>query len=80
MKKQGETEANPRFKQLSAQLLAIQKAQTLRTAQQQQPPQPPAQARQPDGQPAQPGPSGLQGSPVVAQRPQENGQPNGFLI
>ena len=37
MKRQGETEANPRFKQLSVQLLAIQKAQTLRTAQQQQP-------------------------------------------
>lgn len=37
MKRQGETEANPRFKQLSAQLLAIQKAQSLRTAQQQQP-------------------------------------------
>ena len=97
MKRQGETEANPRFKQLSSQLLAIQKAQSLRSAQQQQQqqhqqhqqlpnqPQPqqqqPAQqpARQVDAQPTQAGPSGMQGSPVIPQRPQDNGQLNGIF-
>jgi ATP-dependent helicase STH1/SNF2 len=36
MKRQGETDANPRYAQLNAQLMAIQRAQHLRTQQQQQ--------------------------------------------
>jgi len=89
MKRQGETEANPRFKQLSAQLLAIQKAQSLRTAQQQQQhhhqqqqqqQQQQMQGRPADGQPPQQRPFELQASPVMTQRSQENQQPNGISI
>lgn len=58
MKRQGENETNPRFMQLSSQLLAIQRAQSIKSAQaqqhqlqQQQPPQ--AQAPQQQQQSSQ---------------------------
>ena len=74
MKNNGENESNPRFLQLSTQLLAIQRAQTIKSAQQQHN----AQTR--PSQPPQAGPQqGSQGSPMMQQRPQENGQVNGNL-
>lgn len=85
MKRQGETESNPRFQQLNNQLMAIQRAQTLKTQQQQQQLQqqqlqqqsPQQQTRPQDGQS---GP-GQQSSPVmnVPSRPLENGQMNGII-
>jgi ATP-dependent helicase STH1/SNF2 len=80
MKNQGENDSNPRFVQLSAQLLAIQRAQTIKSAQQQQ-----HQARPGNpGQPAAtgPGPVAQQASPMMnaSQRPQENGIINGIAL
>jgi ATP-dependent helicase STH1/SNF2 len=75
MKNKGENESNPRFLELSTQLLAIQRAQTIKSAQQQQhqQPRPAHQTPVPTA-----GPSGQQGSPMMNQRPQENGQINGI--
>jgi hypothetical protein len=87
MKRQGETDANPRFAQLNGQLMAIQRAQAIKSQQaqhmqphpQQQQHPPPVQQQQ--QQPPRPvdGP-GQQSSPLMnmQQRPQENGQVNGI--
>src|SRR5579859_2004495 len=94
MKKNGENESNPRFTQLSQQLLAIQRAQSLKQLQAQQhqqqmqqsqhSSQPPQQQPRPvDGTPLQPGPAGRQASPgmnLQPTRPQENGQVNGIYL
>ena len=92
MKRQGETETNPRFMQLSSQLLAIQRAQSMKSAQAQQhhpvqqhpqpqQAQPPQQhqqqqPRQVDVNQIQPGPAGQQGSPLMS-IPQQRPQENG---
>jgi hypothetical protein len=52
MKRQGENETNPRFMQLSSQLLAIQRAQSIKSAQAQQHHQL-QQHQQPQAQPPQ---------------------------
>lgn len=63
MKRQGDYETNPRFIQLSNQLMAIQRAQSMKSAQaqhlqhqqqQQQQAQPPQQQQQSSQQPQQP--------------------------
>lgn len=89
MKRQGETEANPRFQQLNTQLVAIQRVQAIKTQQaqqlqqqQQQHQQHQQQGQQPSGQQQQPQsrPMDTQSSPVltVPQRPPENVQVNGI--
>ena len=81
MKRQGETESNPRFQQLNTQLMAIQRAQAIKSQQAQQLQQ--MQQQQPAPQQQQPRPvdTPQQSSPVMntPQRPQENGQVNGIL-
>ena len=91
MKRQGDTETNPRFQQLNTQLMAIQRAQAIKTQQAQQlqqqqqqqhhQQQQQQQGQQPPGQQQQPQsrPMDVQSSPVmtVPQRPQENVQING---
>src|SRR5271170_6631600 len=83
MKRQGETEANPRFAQLNGQLMAIQRAQALKSQQAQQMQvhqQHPTPVQQQQQQPRPGDGVGQQSSPVmnVPQRPQENGQVNGM--
>ena len=85
MKRQGETEANPRFAQLNGQLMAIQRAQALKSQQAQQMQahqQHPTQGPQQQQQPRPGDAAGQQSSPVmnVPQRQQENGQVNGINV
>jgi hypothetical protein len=90
MKRQGETESNPRFQQLNTQLMAIQRAQAIKSQQAQHQQQQQQQLQQ--QQPQQPLPTpqqqqslrpveGQQSPPAmnIPQRPQENGQINGIL-
>ena len=85
MKRQGETEANPRFAQLNSQLMAIQRAQVLKSQQAQQMQahhQHPTPAQQ-QQQPTRPGDGAGQQSPPVMnipQRSQENAQVNGMTV
>ena len=89
MKRQGETEANPRFQQLNTQLMAIQRAQAIKTQQAQQLQQQHQhqhhhqQGQQPSGAQQQPQikPLNAQSSPVMTapQRTQEIGQVNGSV-
>jgi ATP-dependent helicase STH1/SNF2 len=85
MKRQGETEANPRFAQLNGQLMAIQRAQALKSQQAQQMQahqQHPTQGQQQQQQPRPGDAAGQQSSPVmnVPQRQHENGQVNGINV
>ena len=92
MKRQGETEANPRFQQLNIQLMAIQRAQAIKTQQAQQLSSIISIINSSSSSSSRPTAASTtatsrqsrlldsQSSPVmtVPQRPQENGQINGI--